>query len=194
LVPPAAIEASAVSRADLKGLTSRIYNLVFRVKGLRFEAYGLGCEVQRVRQDMQGRERRKVVQAEGFRNLGQRCRAFRLALCQTQSPELPRDSPHISPSRPTRNAICRWKSRDPVKCATRRPVLADMEKRFQSSSIDQNRSSANWPLAKILQRYINHVTRRLGLTSYVYFFPRSFGTKYNSTQIGQITNCFLNQW
>ena len=55
------------------------------------------------------------------------------------------------------------KSRDPVKCTTRRPVLAGMEELFQSSSIDQNRSSANWPLAKILQRYINYVTRRLGL-------------------------------
>ena len=38
-----------------------------------------------------------------------------------------------------------------------------MEELFQSGSIDQNLSSANWPLAKILQRYINHVTRRLGL-------------------------------
>jgi hypothetical protein len=43
--------------------------------------------------------------------------------------------------------------------------LAGMEELFQSGSIDQNRSSANWPLAKILQRYINHVTRRLGLTT-----------------------------
>jgi hypothetical protein len=41
--------------------------------------------------------------------------------------------------------------------------LAGMEELFQSGSIDQNRSSANWPLAKILQRYMNHVTRRLGL-------------------------------
>jgi hypothetical protein len=39
-----------------------------------------------------------------------------------------------------------------------------MEELFQSGSIDQNRSSANWPLAKILQRYMNHVTRRLGLS------------------------------
>jgi len=38
-----------------------------------------------------------------------------------------------------------------------------MEGLFQSGSIDQKRSSANWPLAKILQRYINHVTWRLGL-------------------------------
>jgi hypothetical protein len=38
-----------------------------------------------------------------------------------------------------------------------------MEELFQSGSIDQKRSSTNWPLAKILQRYINHVTRRLGL-------------------------------
>jgi len=38
-----------------------------------------------------------------------------------------------------------------------------MEELFQSGSFDQNRSSTNWPLAKILQRYINHVTRRLGL-------------------------------
>jgi hypothetical protein len=55
------------------------------------------------------------------------------------------------------------KGRDPVKCATRRPVLAGMEELFQSGSMDQKRSSTNWPLAKILQRYINHVTRRLGL-------------------------------
>jgi len=39
-----------------------------------------------------------------------------------------------------------------------------MEELFQSVSIDQKRSSANWPLAKILQRYINHVTRRLVLS------------------------------
>jgi len=83
---------------------------------------------------------------------------------KTRSPESPRDSPDISPSLPTKDAICRWKSRDPVKCATRRPVLAGMEELFQSGSIDQNRSSANWPLAKILQRYINHVTRRLVLS------------------------------
>jgi hypothetical protein len=38
-----------------------------------------------------------------------------------------------------------------------------MEELFQSGSIGQNRSSANWPLAKILQRYMNHVTQRLGL-------------------------------
>jgi len=41
-----------------------------------------------------------------------------------------------------------------------------MEELFQSGSIDQNRSSTNWPLAKIFQRYINHVTRRLGLTAH----------------------------
>ena len=45
-----------------------------------------------------------------------------------------------------------------VKIAKGRPGLAGMEAFFV---IDQNRSSANWPLAKILQRY---VTRRLGLS------------------------------
>jgi hypothetical protein len=45
--------------------------------------------------------------------------------------------------------------------------LAGMEELFQSGSIDQKRSSVNWPLAKILQRYINHVTRRLGLRNRV---------------------------
>jgi hypothetical protein len=41
-----------------------------------------------------------------------------------------------------------------------------MEELFQSGSIDQKRSSVNWPLAKILKRYINHVTRRLGLSGF----------------------------
>jgi hypothetical protein len=31
--------------------------------------------------------------------------------------------------------------------------LAGMEELFRSGSIDQNRSSANWPLAKALQRH-----------------------------------------
>ena len=37
-----------------------------------------------------------------------------------------------------------------VKTAKERPGLAGMEAFFV---IDQNRSSANWPLAKILQRH-----------------------------------------
>jgi len=42
-----------------------------------------------------------------------------------------------------------------VKNAKERPGLAGMEAFFV---IDQNRSSANWPLAKILQRYSNAET------------------------------------
>ena len=33
------------------------------------------------------------------------------------------------------------------------PVLAGMEELFRSGSIDQKRSSVNWPLAKVLQRH-----------------------------------------
>jgi hypothetical protein len=33
------------------------------------------------------------------------------------------------------------------------PVLAGMEELFRSGSIDQNRSSVNWPVAKALQRH-----------------------------------------
>ena len=49
-------------------------------------------------------------------------------------------------------------TRDPVKCAKRRPVLAGMEpvlagmeELFRSGLIDQNRGSVIWPLAKVLQ-------------------------------------------
>jgi hypothetical protein len=42
-----------------------------------------------------------------------------------------------------------------VKTAKERAGLAGMEAFFL---IDQNRSSANWPLAKILQRYSNAET------------------------------------
>jgi hypothetical protein len=42
-----------------------------------------------------------------------------------------------------------------VKTAKGRPGLAGMEAFFV---IDQNRSSANWPLAKILQHYSNAET------------------------------------
>ena len=57
---------------------------------------------------------------------------------QTQSPELPGYgySSEISPSRPTRDALCRWKSRDPVKSAKRRPGLAGMEELFRSTKVE----------------------------------------------------------
>jgi hypothetical protein len=38
-----------------------------------------------------------------------------------------------------------------------------MEELFRSGSIDQNRSSVNWPLAKALQRHGDAETSRLGL-------------------------------
>jgi len=86
---------------------------------------------------------------------------------ETQSPELPRDSPEISPSRPTRDVLCWWKSRDTVICAKRRPVLAGTEDLFRSSSIDQNRSSSNWPLAKPLAKILQrHGDAETGLNSY----------------------------